>query len=481
MSASGPGDDDLTGSTPGASEAQTEAPVEVRNASSAVGPPSPSRVPPISRGRLIFVDALIAVTTLLLVVGMFAIWCNRLLFNPDNWSNTSTQLLQNPNIRSTSANYLVDQLYSNVNVPGLIKGGLPTQLQPLAAPAAGALRSFAVQGVELALARPEIQNLWAQANRAADRTLIAVVNGGKGPVGVKHGVVTLGLGSILDNVAGRLGLPSNLSAKLPPNIATLTVLKSNQLKLVQSVGQGIKGLALWLTILVPLLYALAIVLAPGHRRRTLMTVGWAAILAGIIVLLGRRVLESQVSSALTSDASVRPTIAAVVSIGTGLLAEVAGGVIFMGILLIAAGWFAGPAHAARSGRQAIAPFLREHPVPSYGITLGLLVLLFIWDPIPATGTPAGILAFIVLALLGTYLLRRQTGREFPDAQLGDATRRWRERIEAIRHRRAEREPAPSPYVATVPQQLGQLAELREHGDITPDEYRAAKAQLLHSG
>ena len=48
----------------------------------------------ISRRRLIGVDVLIGVTTLLLVVGIFATWANRLLFSPDNWSKTSTQLLQ---------------------------------------------------------------------------------------------------------------------------------------------------------------------------------------------------------------------------------------------------------------------------------------------------------------------------------------------------------------------------------------------------
>ena len=118
----------------------------------AVSAPTADAAPAkISRGRLIGVDVLIGVTTLLLVVGIFATWANRLLFSPDNWSKTSTQLLQNQNVRSTTANYVVDQLYANVDVTGLIKQGLPTQLQALAAPAAGALRNAAVQGAELAL------------------------------------------------------------------------------------------------------------------------------------------------------------------------------------------------------------------------------------------------------------------------------------------------------------------------------------------
>jgi hypothetical protein len=44
-----------------------------------------------------------------------------------------------------------------------------------------------------------------------------------------------------------------------------------------------------------------------------------------------------------------------------------------------------------------------------------MALIFIWNPIPATGKPAGIIVFLALAFLGTYLLRRQTAAEFPAA------------------------------------------------------------------
>ena len=385
---------------------------------------------------MIGANTLIGFTTILLVVGVFSLWANRLMFNPDNWSNTSTQLLENPDIRSTTANYLVDQLYANVNVAGLLKSGLPPQLQQLAAPAAGALRNAAVQGAELALTRPRIQNLWAEANRAADKTFIAIVNGGKGAVGVNNGAVTLNLGLILDNVASRLGLPSNLASKLPANIANLTVFKSNQLKFVQDAGNAIQDLALWLTILVPVLYVLAILLAvAGRRRRALMTVGSTAVLAGLLVILGRSVLQSQLASALTNDASLRPAITATVAIGTQMLGEIAGACILIGAVLIAAGWFAGPASLARAARQAMAPFLRDRPAESYGVTLSIMVLVFIWDPIPATGTPAGIIVFTLLALFGTFVLRRQTMTEFPDAEHGAAMASLRAKVQGRRTRR----------------------------------------------
>ena len=99
--------------------------------------PEPPRTPRV-RSRPF--NALIVFTTILLVVGIFATWANRLLFNPDNWSNTSTHLLQNPNVRATTANYIVNQIYANVDVPHLIQSGLPTQFKALAAPISGALR-----------------------------------------------------------------------------------------------------------------------------------------------------------------------------------------------------------------------------------------------------------------------------------------------------------------------------------------------------
>ena len=431
-----------------------------------------------SRGRMIFANTLIVVTTLLLVVGVFAVFANRLMFNPDNWSSTSSQLLENPTIRSTTANYLVDQIYANVNVAELLRSGLPPQLQSLAAPAAGALRSAAVQGVNLALTRPRVQNLWEQANRAADQTFIAVVNGGKGAVGVNHGAVTLDLGRILDNVAARLGLPANLSAKLPANVANLTVFRSDQLKLVQKAGKAIQHLALWLTVLVPLLYALALAVAPaGRRRRTLMRIGAAGAVGGLLVIFGRSLLQSQVANSITTDASLRPTVSATIGIATAILGQVAAAIVLVGAVLIVAGWVAGPASAPRWARRGLAPMLRDHPLESYAITVAIMALIFIWEPIHATGTPAGIIVFTALALFGTFVLRRQTMTEFPDAEPGTTTAKLRSQLHGLRSRR-QREKAPAVTARSVPEQLRQLAELRDAGEITGAEYQAAKDHLL---
>jgi hypothetical protein len=397
------------------------APTEVQSTGAAEGaarsqatPALHGEVSPPKRGRVWLVRVLIWGTTVLAVLAIFAVWANRQLLNPNNWANTSAQLLQNAAVRDATSNYLVNQLYANVDVAGELKAKLPTQLQPLAGPIAGGLRNVASTAAQKALAAPRVQDVWKQANKAADQTLVNIVNGGKGAVQINGGEVSLNLAAIVADITNRLGLP-DLSSKLPPSVANLTILKSNQIKLVQDVGKALKGLALLLTIIVPLLYALTIWLARGYRRRTLMNVGIAIVFAGVLVFLARTVIVSQVTDSLVKTDSVRPAANAVISIATSMLSQIAGAFVVVGVPLIAAAWFAGPARLAVRGRRAIAPFLRDQPGWTFGIVAVIMALIFIWQPIPATGTPVGIIVFLALAFVGTALLRRETAEEFPDA------------------------------------------------------------------
>jgi hypothetical protein len=377
----------------------------------------PARPP--RRERRWLVRTIIGVTTVLAVVAIFAVWANRQLLNSHNWGNTSTKFLQNAKIRETTSNYLVDQLYANVNVAEELKTRLPAQLQPLAGPVAGALQNVAVAASERALANARVQEVWKRANETAIDTFIAIVEGGKGPVATNGGQVTLNLAPVVANVTNRLGLP-NVSSKLPASIAHIKILKSKNLKAIQDGVKALKGLDLILTIIVPLLYALAIFLARERRRQTLLTVGLAIVGAGLLVFIARLAVDHAVVNSLVKVEANKPAGEAIMSIATGMLSEIAGAFIIVGVPLIAAAWFAGPARLAVKGRKAIAPFLRDQPGWTYGIVAAIMVLIFIWQPIPATGKPAGIIVFLVLAFFGTYLLRNQTAREFP-AQAGGAT------------------------------------------------------------
>ena len=131
-----------------------------------------------SRARRITVRTLIAAATVFAVLAVFAVWADRQLLNTSNWTSTSTQLLQREPIRDAVADYIVDQVYANVDVAAELRSGMPRLLAPLAGPAAGALRQAITSGTRVALQNPTVPALWARANRVAHEQFVRVVNGG---------------------------------------------------------------------------------------------------------------------------------------------------------------------------------------------------------------------------------------------------------------------------------------------------------------
>src|SRR6267378_4165860 len=437
------------------------------------------------RSRRIWVRVILVVATVLTVFAIFAIWANRQLMNPSNWAKTSTALLQKQTIRTALSSYLVDQLYANINVQAQLKAGLPAQLKPLAGPAAGALHSVAEEGAEKALATPQVQAAWEKANRAADQTLVTIVNGGGSRVQINGGTVSLNLHQIVADLSARLGLPAGVADKLPPSAANLKVVTSSQLGLIRNLAKALHALALVLTILFVALYALAVALAGGHRRRTLMWVGWGFVFAGLVVLLGLKIGQGQLVSAITSDASIEPAANDSYSVATSLLVQVASASIIVGVPVILAAWFAGPARWAVAGRRFLAPHFRERPAMAYWITAALLALVFIWGPIPATRNPLEMLLFTILAFAGAYVLREQIAEEFPEAQPISmrAAMSGYARTAGGKVGRERSTPASASGSGGLGLggELERLSALRDRGAITADEYEAAKRELLAVG
>jgi hypothetical protein len=448
----------------------------------ATGAPAPAgngvRDEPASQpahANRIWVRLLLGVATVLAVFAIFAIWANRQLLNPENWSKTSTALLQKQTVRTALAGYLVNQLYENVNVPAQLRSGLPTQLEPLAGPLSGALHSVAEQAAERALAAPRVQALWQKANRAADQTLVTVVDGGGSRVRITGGTVSLNLRQVVADLATELGLPAGVAEKLPASVADLKVVTSSQLGLVRNLAKALHALALGLTILVFLLYVIAMGLSRGYRRRTLLWVGGSLVLAGLLVLVGRKIGQGEVVGAITSDASIQPAANDTYSVATSLLVQVATSSIIIGLPVMASAWLAGPARWAVAIRRFLAPHLRERPALAYWVTAGLLALVFIWGPIPATRNPWEILLFTILAFVGAHILRAQIAEQFPDAEHASVRSTIGEKIAHARASSSAHQPAPSRAA-----ELERLVALHDRAAITDDEYAAAKRELLDS-
>ena len=358
------------------------------------------------RTRTILVWVLFALGTLVIFVGSLTVWVKRQALDTDAWVDTSTNLLENDEVREALSVYIVDQLYANADPQGVLEERLPENLQGLAGPIAGALRQPAVEGVDEFLQRPRVQAVWENVNRIAHQELLAVLEDEtRGNVTTGSGTVTLNLRTLVVNIGEELGFGEELDARLPPDAGQVVILESDQLEAAQNGVKAVKWMS-WLVILIAFAcFAGAIWLARG-RRAMLRNVGVALFLVGILLLVVRRAVGNYIVDALASGESLRGAVDSTWFIGTSLLAEVAWALIVYGVIILIGTWLAGPSRYAARVRAFIGPTLRDRPGLAWGVLAADYLLVVLWAPVPALRNWLGVLVLGALVALGFEAFRR---------------------------------------------------------------------------
>ncbi|HUC06551.1 MAG TPA: SHOCT domain-containing protein [Solirubrobacterales bacterium] len=454
----------------------------------------------MSRGRRRFVRVLVVLGSLLAFLSVFAIWTERQALDTDEWVNTSGRLIQNQTIRTALSDYLVDQLYENVDVEKELSEKLPGDTKDLAGPISGGLRQFAGEGANKVLESSTAQELWKSANRTTHEQLLEVLEEKEGTLATEEGKVSLNLGSLVTNLADQVGIGADLAEKLPEDAGQITILRSDQLKTAQDVVVAIKGLALILSLLTFLCFGLAIYLSRESRWVTVLSCGIGLVAAAFVVIVFREIAGGIVVGQLVDEESVKPAAEAAWSIGTSLMTSIATTVIVIGVLFGIAGWLASPTGSARSTRRAIAPVLQGYAAYVYA---GLAIIVGIYFLSAPTQNLRSFLTTLViagLAAFGIHELRKQTAEEFPDADYGDVFGRTKDKVvgavkdanlgeRASKLRLPEmRKPADEGEAptATLPTdgedarlaRLERLATLHEKGILTDEELASEKARVL---
>ena len=422
------------------------------------------------------VAALLVVATLVAFISIFAVWAKRQLLETSTYTETSTKLLENEDIRNAVAGFLVDQLYANVNVEAELAKRLPPQFKPLAGPAAGGLRQLADTAARDALQRPRVQQAWAKANETAHAALINLIEGGGTVVSTTGGDVVLDLGALVGQIGSQAGV--NVAGRIPPDAGQIEIVKSDQLSVVQDLVNLLRKLALILPLLALALYGLAIYLARGRRRETVRTVGLCFIGVGLMVLVGRSLAGSYLVDSLTTTAAVQAPASAAWSILTSLLAGIGGALIGYGVVIFLGAWLAGPRPVARGLRRAITPGLRERRI-AYSTLAVIWLLVLWWAPTQGTQRLLPTLVLIVLTIVGLEALRSQALRDFPNErwQPGGVRAAVAGAWERVRRQPAE---ARAPEEARLAQ-LERLGRLRDSGVLDADEFAREKERLLATG
>jgi hypothetical protein len=462
----------------------------------------------MSRGRRRTVKGLVILGSVLAFFSVFAIWTERQALNTDDWVSTSGRLIQNQTIRAAVGDYLVDQLYENVDVEAELKDILPGDTKDLAGPAAGGLRQVAGDGAERVLETSTAQTLWEDANRSAHEQLISVLEDKGDAVSTSEGNVSLNLGSLLTNLADQVGIGQGLAEKLPPDAGQIEILRSDELKTAQNIAVAIKGLAIVLSLLTFITFAAAIYLTREGRWVTVLYSGIGLVAAGFAVIVFREIAGGIVVDQLVVTESAKPAGEAAWSIGTSLMTSIATTVIVIGILFAVAGWLASPTGSARATRRVLAPVLRHHVAYLYTGLAIVVCLYFLSGPTQGLRSFLTTLVVAGMAAFGIHELRKQTDEEFPDADYSDVFGETRDkvvsavkdanigervgeqasrlRLPEVKRPGGDETPTSETATAVAPlndedarlQRLERLASLREKGILTDEEFAAEKSRLL---
>jgi Short C-terminal domain len=430
----------------------------------------------MSRGRRTVVWTLIVVATVIGIASVMTTWVHRQMLNEDNWRAASEQLVQDPAVRDAVSVYLVNELYDNVDLSAALAERLPADVKPLAGPVVAAARDPMTNAVERLLEAPRVQQLFVNASSLAQQKLVNVLEDKTGfGISTGDGVVTLDLSALVQELGADLGISASTLDRIPSDAGVITIMRSDQLAEAQASVQALRILSALLLVLVVGLYALAIYLAQGERRRMLRNVGWAFIVGGLIVLVFRRIAGDYAIEQLTTPES-EPAGRRAWLIGSEILAQIGVATIVYGALIVLGAMLAGPTATATSTRRAIAPVLNDRPAIAWTVVGIAYLLLVLWGPTHALRVAWGILLLGALLAAGVLVLRRQTRREFPHASEERDARPIGARIRRAAPLHADgngHEGTRSPAA-----EMTRLDELHTSGAITDEEYDRAKQITL---
>lgn len=418
----------------------------------------------MSRKRAWLVWGLIVLATLITLISSLTIWSKRQLLSTDNWTKSSARLLQNDDIRAAISTKLVEVTFNRSNASAQLQKYLPKSAQGAAPAIAAGIQVAATRAASTLLSTPRAQQLWEQANRAAHERLVAVLEKKQvGRVSASTGAISLQLGPLAQKLDQRLGLKSRLGQGNSPS-GEIVLIKSKDLKTAQDAVRVLNASTVFLAIAALVLYALAIYLAHGKRRKFLEVSGTALIFVGLLVLIIRRIVGGALVDSLVKTEATRPAVRAVWFIETDLLRDIGLALLLYGILMVLAGFFAGPSRIATGTRRALAPAFRRHVAAVYAVTALVFLLFIAWGPTAASRRLGGVVLLAALTILAIEVWRRQTLREFPETPAVVSPT----------------SPPPDVKSEASLETLERLANLRSAGALSESEFQQQKAALLGS-
>jgi hypothetical protein len=243
------------------------------------------------RARWVVAVALILVAALLAPITLVARYARNQLLDTDKYVATVAPLAEDPALQAAVTDIVTTRLMQRLDVEDLTRQaldaltdqGAPDAIVALAAPISDQVEGFVRTRVRTFMASQTFADLWVAANRIAHEQLDAALTGGGDVVSTEDGVVTVDLGEVVQRVEQRLvSRGFSLAENIPEVNASVTLVQSDSLSNIQTAVSWLDRAATALPLVLLLIVALAVAVAPERRKALLWSV--VGITLGILIV-----------------------------------------------------------------------------------------------------------------------------------------------------------------------------------------------------
>lgn len=320
-----------------------------------------------SRGRSVAAIICIVLAALLTTPAAIAYWGQRTLNDAQRYVATVGPLVNSPAVQDAIATKVTDAIQKQVDVEKIINdvfAGVITdapRLQQLVGPLAGAVNGLIDREVRTFVSSDTFEDLWVRVNTRAQQALMRLLQGDDaGAISLQGDQVVLDVSDVIDQVKARLvarGL--TIVERIPiPNVdKQIVLLDAPKLKQARTIYAFANPVARWLIVVVAGLYLAALLLS---RRRPRMSVIIGVVLVANALLVAQSL---DVGRQLFINAMAGTVFGPAASVFYAtLLAYLVRGwqvIFWLGVILAAMGWFAGPSRPGRAFRTAVSRDLEK--------------------------------------------------------------------------------------------------------------------------
>ena len=401
---------------------------------------------PSTRGRGVAAVVFVVLAALLTTPAALAYWGQRTLNDTQRYLETVGPLVDSPEVQDAIATRVTMAIQQQVDVEALLDQAFAgviedrPRLELLVGPLAGAVNGLIESQVREFIASDAFEDLWVVANTRSQEVLMRLLTGeDAGAVSLQGDQVVLDVSEVIEAVKQRLvdrGLTIVESVPIPDRDRQIVLMDAPQLREVRTIYAFSNPVAQWLIVVVAALYLGAFVLA---RRRPRMAVAIGVVLAlnallvALALTIGRQLFVNELAGTVFGPASTvfYDTLLAFLERGRKVM-------LWVGLILVAAGWFAGrtatgaatPA-AVVGGLESAGEALGDTPVASTGrwvaanvrwlrVVVGLLgVVVLLWgNDTSVTRLAWSTLLVVVLLVVAQVLVGAGRGPDAATATTG---------------------------------------------------------------